>query len=114
SLRLRYDGAANMVELTVRDYGCGMAPATLRKIFDPFFTTKDGPDASGKGGTGLGLAACRDIIEAHHGKIRAESSPGKGTAFIIRLPAAGQPAPIAAPVALPHMPHSHAATSMAK
>jgi signal transduction histidine kinase len=66
-----------------------MPPETLRRIFDPFFTTKAGPDASGKGGTGLGLALCRDIIEAHQGRIRVESAVGRGTAFTLRLPAAG-------------------------
>jgi two-component system NtrC family sensor kinase len=76
------------VELVVRDTGCGMAPDTLRRIFDPYFTTKSGPDASGRGGTGLGLATCRQIIEAHHGRIRVESTPGKGTAFTLKLPAA--------------------------
>ncbi len=105
-LRLGYDAATQMVELGVRDSGCGMAPEVLRKIFEPYFTTKSGPDASGKGGTGLGLAACRDIIEAHRGRIRVESSVGKGTAFTIKLPAAiaatAAPAlPFAAPLAQP-------------
>ena len=77
-----------MVELTVRDSGTGMSGEVMRKIFDPFFSTKDGPDASGKGGVGLGLSTCRDIIEAHRGRIRVESSPGRGTAFIVKLPVA--------------------------
>jgi len=85
-LKLRHDAEHNMVELAVRDTGCGMAPETLRKIFDPYFSTKSGPDASGKGGTGLGLSTCREIIEAHHGKIRVESTLGKGTAFTLKLP----------------------------
>jgi signal transduction histidine kinase len=91
-LELAHDAEHDMVELLVRDSGSGIPPDTLRRIFDPFFTTKSGPDASGKGGTGLGLSTCRDIIEAHHGKIRVESAVGKGTAFTIKLPAARQPA----------------------
>jgi len=87
-IRLSQDRDSGMIELMVRDTGCGMAPDTLRRIFDPFFTTKSGPDSSGKGGTGLGLSACRDIIEAHQGRIRVDSSPGKGTAFTIKLPLA--------------------------
>jgi signal transduction histidine kinase len=80
----------------VRDTGCGMTPEVLHKIFDPYFSTKSGPDASGKGGTGLGLSMCRDIIESHRGRIRVESTQGKGTAFTIKLPAAVQAnAPIA-------------------
>lgn len=76
------------VVITVRDYGCGITGEDLPKIFQPFFTTKTGPDASGLGGTGLGLAACKDIVEAHQGRIRVESTLGKGTAFIIRIPQA--------------------------
>ena len=87
-VRLVHDAANQTVDLIVRDSGCGMAPETLRRIFDPFFSTKSGPDASGKGGTGLGLSMCRDIIEAHHGRIRVESTLGKGTMFTIKLPVA--------------------------
>lgn len=99
AIKLSHDAEAGMLDLVVRDYGCGMSPETMRKIFDPFFTTKQGPDASGKGGTGLGLSTCRDIIEAHHGRIRVESTPGKGTAFTLKLPAvqSNLPAPIPAP-----------------
>jgi signal transduction histidine kinase len=77
-----------MVELTVRDSGCGIEPSVLPKIFDAFYSTKNGPDETGKGGTGLGLAACKEIIDEHNGKIRVESTVGRGTAFIIRLPIA--------------------------
>ncbi|HQU46169.1 MAG: two-component sensor histidine kinase [Planctomycetia bacterium 21-64-5] len=87
-VRLAYDREADMVDLAVRDSGCGIPPDVLPRIFEPFYTTKRGPDASGKGGTGLGLSACRDIVEAHQGRIRVESAVGKGTAFTIKLPAA--------------------------
>jgi signal transduction histidine kinase len=95
---LSHDPATDFVHLSVRDTGCGMTPDTLRRIFEPYYTTKHGPDASGKGGTGLGLSMCRDILEAHRGKIRVESAPGKGTAFTIRLPSA-RPTPAPAEVA---------------
>src|SRR5262249_39508655 len=94
-IRLSFDPENKMVELLVRDTGCGMSPETMRRIFDPFFSTKSGPDASGKGGTGLGLSTCRDIIEAHRGRIRVDSAPSKGTAFTIKLPAAVTAAPVA-------------------
>ena len=87
-LGLQYDAASEMVCLVVRDTGPGMPPEQLRRIFDPFYSTKVGPDETGKGGTGLGLASCRNIIESHRGRIRVESSPGTGTAFSIRLPVA--------------------------
>lgn len=85
-IKLEHDTTAGTVDLTVRDTGSGIPQDKLRRIFEPFFTTKSGPDDSGKGGTGLGLAACRSIIEAHHGRIRVESTVGKGTAFTIKLP----------------------------
>lgn len=85
---LSYDPQSQTVDLQVRDNGGGIPQDKLRNIFDPFFTTKSGPDVTGKGGTGLGLSACRDIIQAHSGRIRVESTVGKGTAFTIKLPVA--------------------------
>lgn len=95
-LRLSYDANHRMVELMVRDTGSGIAPEKLPRIFDRFYTTKQGPDESGKGGTGLGLSFCQDVIEAHHGRIRVESTVGKGTAFTLKLPAVTQPTPVVA------------------
>ncbi len=89
TIRLDHDPAANMVDLIVRDTGCGIPADKLTSIFDPFFSTKQGPDETGKGGTGLGLACCRQVIEAHRGRIRVESTVGKGTAFTLRLPVGG-------------------------
>jgi signal transduction histidine kinase len=85
-VRLAPSSGQAAVDLTVRDSGRGIPAEQLPRIFDPFFSTKDGPDASGKGGTGLGLSACRQIVESHQGKIRVESTMGRGTAFTIRLP----------------------------
>jgi signal transduction histidine kinase len=86
-LRLAHDALLGSVDLMVRDTGCGMTPDVMRRMFDPHFSTKAGPDETGKGGSGLGLTACREIVEAHRGRIRVESAPGKGTAITIRLPA---------------------------
>ena len=82
------DEASKMVELSGRDNGPGIAEDQLRQIFNPYFSTKKGPDETGKGGAGVGLSACRDIIEAHQGKILVASTVGKGTAFTLRLPIA--------------------------
>src|SRR5690606_24738064 len=98
-IKISYDEDSAMVDLTVRDNGCGISPEHLRRIFDPFFSTKSGPDASGKGGTGLGLSMCREIIEAHQGRIRVESTVGKGTAFTLKLPACRPNVPPSAGVA---------------
>ena len=100
-IKLLYDAENDTIDLVIRDTGCGMPPEVLPKIFDSFFTTKKGPDASGKGGTGLGLSLCREIIEAHRGRIRVDSTVGKGTAFTLKLPAAKKRPPIAAPISLP-------------
>ena len=88
-IRISPSSDDSLVDLTVRDNGSGIPHETLPHIFDAFYSTKQGPDESGKGGTGLGLAACKDIIDSHEGRIRVESTVGRGTAFIIRLPIAG-------------------------
>jgi signal transduction histidine kinase len=85
---VKHELKTDSVVLTVRDNGAGIPKEVLPKIFDRFFTTKSGPDASGKGGTGLGLTACKQIIDEHRGRIRVESTVGKGTAFSIRFPVA--------------------------
>ncbi len=96
-VKLSTNAERNAVELMIRDSGCGIPKDKLPKIFDSFFSTKDGPDASGKGGTGLGLSMVRDVIESHHGRIQVNSTVGKGTAFTIKLPAVA-----AAKVGPPH------------
>ena len=90
-LKLAVDPSGRMVELSVHDHGGGIAPENLRRIFEPFFSTKTGPDSSGLGGAGLGLAVCRDIIEAHHGRLRAESRQGRGSTFTLLLPSCPPP-----------------------
>ena len=71
------DELAGFVDLMVRDTGCGMPPEVLRRIFEPHFSTKTGPDETGKGGAGWDSASCREIVEAHRGRIRVESAPAE-------------------------------------
>ncbi len=87
-VKLEHQADENMNVLTVRDSGCGIPQEELPRIFDPFYSTKAGPDDSGKGGTGLGLSSCLNIIEAHQGRLKIESTVGIGTQFIIQLPIA--------------------------
>jgi PAS domain S-box-containing protein len=71
----------------IEDQGRGIAPEKLERIFDRF-QQGDASDSRALGGTGLGLALCRSIIEQHGGRIWAESTPGKGSRFLFTLPAA--------------------------
>ena len=81
---------AGIAEISIRDTGSGIPTDKLRKIFDPFFSTKRA-DNQGQGGTGLGLSLCREIIEAHNGRIRVESTVGKGTMFTLKFPVVEPP-----------------------
>ena len=81
------------VALSIRDYGTGMTQDRLRRIFEPYYSTKNGPDESGKGGTGLGLSTCKNIIETHGGRIRVQSTVGEGTCFTLLLPKQQKPVP---------------------
>jgi len=67
------------VRIEIKDNGCGIKPEILPKIFSPFFSTKER-------GTGLGLALCAKIVDAHGGQIKAESTVGEGTTITIWLP----------------------------
>ncbi|HEX4958755.1 MAG TPA: HAMP domain-containing sensor histidine kinase, partial [Lacibacter sp.] len=70
------------VFITITDNGTGIPQKVKDKIFQPFFTTKP----TGQG-TGLGLSLSYDIIKAHGGELTVQSMEGKGTTFIIQLPA---------------------------
>jgi signal transduction histidine kinase len=77
----------NQVRFIVEDQGRGISPEKLEKIFDRFHQG-DASDSRALGGTGLGLALCRSIVEQHGGRIWAESTPGKGSRFQFTLPVA--------------------------
>jgi two-component system NtrC family sensor kinase len=67
--------------ISIEDTGMGIPKEALDHIFDPFFTMKE------EGvGTGLGLSIVYGIVEKHHGSITVESTEGKGTQFLIRIP----------------------------
>ena len=73
------------LDISVSDTGPGISPDQLDRIFERFHRV-DGSRSRSSGGTGLGLAIARAIIEAHGGRIRAESTPGHGATFQIELP----------------------------
>lgn len=75
------------VEIRVKDTGTGIPEGIRSRIFDPFFTTKE----IGRG-TGQGLAIARSVVvDKHQGSIEVETEVGRGTTFIIRLPAGAEP-----------------------
>ena len=70
-----------VLEIRIKDNGCGIPPENIDKIFNPFFTTK--PPGQG---TGLGLSMCHTLVGGMKGEICVESKPGQGAAFTVRLP----------------------------
>jgi signal transduction histidine kinase len=63
----------------VSDTGCGIERGALDKIFEPLYTTK-------VEGVGLGLSICKQIVEAHDGRIEVERDEGVGTNFVMKFP----------------------------
>ena len=80
-IRVTIDPIDNELRLCVRDTGPGIDEATQARLFEPFFTTR-----AAAGGTGLGLAVVRAIVDEHHARIEVVSEPGDGAAFIVRFP----------------------------
>ena len=78
------------VIIEIKDTGTGIAAAEIDKIFDRFYQTERLDSLNTGAGTGIGLALTKGIIELHHGTIRVESEPGKGSRFIITLKSGNQ------------------------
>ena len=69
------------VRIGVRDTGCGVPAHLQNRIFEPFVQA-----TAQKGGSGLGLAMCKEIVEQHNGRISVQSNPGEGATFSFSLP----------------------------
>src|SRR5881296_529033 len=82
TLTVRSSVVGDTVQVEVIDTGTGIPAEHLDRIFEPFFTTK--PDVSG---TGLGLPVSLGIVQNHGGTIEVKSEPGRGSTFIVKLPA---------------------------
>ena len=95
-VRGRPDG--DRVELSVRDSGIGIPEEDLEHIFERFYRV-DNARSKYLGGTGLGLAIVRHVVGNHRGEVRVESQEGKGSIFVLRLPAGP---PLAAPSVAAH------------
>ena len=75
------------VFFAVKDNGIGLSPRDTKRIFKRFFQVDQRLSRSG-GGCGLGLSIVKFIVTAHHGSVRVESQPGRGSTFVISLPGA--------------------------
>ncbi len=84
----RSNGASPMHAIHITDTGPGISAEHLKSVFQPYFSTK-------KGGTGLGLATTKRIIEEHQGAIEVHTEQGRGTDFVIQLPTADSSDPSA-------------------
>ncbi len=84
-VRARVNG--RFLEIQVIDRGIGIEARHLNKIFQEFYRVEEG-EAANIGGSGLGLALTRRIVEAHGGHIQVVSEPGRGTTFTVQLPLA--------------------------
>ncbi|WP_138476861.1 hybrid sensor histidine kinase/response regulator [Dyadobacter bucti] len=90
-----------LLKINVKDSGVGIAKENLTAIFEDFIQVENNDSQSRQVGTGLGLAICKRIVDLYGGQIRAESTPGQGSEFIVRIPlkiAASELRPTAAPV----------------
>lgn len=86
-IEVRLEHAGTQVQISVNDNGPGISPEFLPYIFDRF-RQADGTSTRRHGGLGLGLAIVRHLVELHGGTVHADSTPGKGATFTLRLPAA--------------------------
>jgi signal transduction histidine kinase len=68
----------------VKDSGIGISAENQKTLFEPYYRVKQ--ESNNYPGTGLGLAVCRQIVEAHGGKISVDSQPGKGSTFAFTIP----------------------------
>jgi PAS domain S-box-containing protein len=77
------EAGKKFVKISITDTGTGIPAHHMQQIFDPYFSTKENS-------IGLGLATCHSILKKHGGKIRASSTLGRGSTFLVSLPAADQ------------------------
>ncbi len=85
---VRVRATPDTVTASVEDDGPGFPPEAAEHVFERFYQVHDGVDheRQNKGGTGIGLALARELVELHGGRIWAESEPGRGARFFVALP----------------------------
>jgi two-component system phosphate regulon sensor histidine kinase PhoR len=87
AVRIMAERRNGSIEVRVADTGVGIPPEALPRLFERFYRVDPARSRDG-GGTGIGLAIARSVVEAHGGTIRAESEPGKGSTFTFDVPIA--------------------------
>jgi signal transduction histidine kinase len=84
-VEIRFTARDNYLHIAIEDHGIGIAPDVRPRIFDRFYhLEKSGDDLFS--GLGIGLAITRQVLEQHHGKLEVESTPGRGSTFIMSIP----------------------------
>jgi two-component system phosphate regulon sensor histidine kinase PhoR len=86
-IEVRWHGEAEGLLIEVRDTGIGIPPRDLPRVFERFYRV-DRARSRELGGTGLGLSIVKHLVQAMHGSVWADSQPGQGATFFVRLPAA--------------------------
>jgi signal transduction histidine kinase len=109
--------ASNGADIVVSDTGSGIPSAELQRVMERFYQVDKARPSNEQRSLGLGLAISRDIVQAHHGQIRIESTEGKGTSVHVLLPAStspiqGKPGNRSEPGAAPQSPGQHAGEHM--
>lgn len=92
TVRLRVQhNHTGQVEVAVQDTGRGIAPDELSRIFERFYQVDKSRQQANQPRSGLGLAIVQELVQLHNGRISAHSQPGKGSTFIVQLPASQPP-----------------------
>jgi signal transduction histidine kinase len=86
TIKIQVINEPNDLRVDIEDSGAGISADQLPYIFDRFFQADPSRRGGEEHGAGLGLAIVREIVQAHHGTISAQSSPGRGSTFVVRLP----------------------------
>jgi len=95
-VRVRVSSVGHEAVVRIVDHGPGIPPEERDRVFEAFYRRRDG-GGEDHAGSGLGLAIAKGFVEGNGGRVRVESAPGQGAAFVVELPAA-EP-----------LPHAHAA-----
>jgi len=85
SVTIRTETSEHFTDVIIRDTGIGISTEELPFIFERFYRT-DKSRTRDTGGSGIGLTIVKKIVDAHHGQILVESTPGVGSRFVIRIP----------------------------